>query len=260
MIVVEHLSKQFFDLRRGHVTAVNDISFRCAQGEVVGLLGPNGAGKTTTLRILSTILKPSSGVARIDGIQVDQAPEEVRRRIGYMSASTQLYDRMTAWELVSFFGSLYDLEGERLTQRMEAVFDWLGMNDFRDVPVAKMSTGMKQKVSIARAVVHDPPVLILDEPTSNLDILVARALVERIEELANQGKTILLSSHTMAMIERLCHRVIILYKGMILESGPLKELKARYKAASLDDLFFDLIDQCDARATPSAMTAADALT
>ena len=246
MIVVEHLSKRFYDLRRGQVTAVNDISFRCERGEVVGLLGPNGAGKTTTLRVLATILKPTSGLAAIDGFRVDQAPEQARRRIGYMSASTQLYDRMTAWELVSFFGSLYDLEGETLAQRMNAVFEWLDMNDFRDVLVAKMSTGMKQKVSIARAVIHDPPVLILDEPTSNLDILVARALVNRIEELADQGKTVLLSSHTMGVIERLCTQVIILYKGVIQEAGPLEELKTRHEASSLENLFFDLIDRADA--------------
>ena len=136
-----------------------------------------------------------------------------------MSASTGIYDRMTAWELVEYFGQLYGLTAERLRERMETIFDWLQMNDFRDVLGSKMSTGMKQKVSIARTIVHDPPVLIFDEPTSGLDVLVARAVLQKIAELRDQGKTIVFSTHSMHEVEKLCSRVAIIHKGRVQAEG-----------------------------------------
>ena len=193
MIHVEHLSKSFLDYRRGWVPAVSDVSFDCEPGAVFGLLGPNGAGKTTTLRILSTVLHPTGGKAVVAGYDVVTEPAMVRANIGYMSASTGIYDRMSAWELVEYFGQLYGMNRDHLRERMETVFDWLQMNDFRDVLGSKMSTGMKQKVSIARTIVHDPPVLIFDEPTSGLDIMVARVVLQKIAELRDLGKTILFS-------------------------------------------------------------------
>src|SRR5262245_49965643 len=183
VIEVSRLGKSFLDYRRGWVPAVRDVGFTCRPGDIFGLLAPNGAGKTTTLRMLSTVLKPTTGTARVAGFDVVAEPEQVRAHIGYMSASTGIYDRMTAWELVEYFGRLYRLGGEPLRERMEAVFDWLQMNDFRDTLGSKMSTGMRQKVSIARTVVHDPPVLVFDEPTAGLDILVARAVLENIEQI-----------------------------------------------------------------------------
>src|SRR5439155_17566222 len=182
MIQVENLAKSFRDLRRGQVLAVDHISFEARPGEIFGLLGPNGAGKTTAMRILCTVLQPSGGSARIAGYDVATQAGEVRRHIGFMSANTALYDRMSAWELVEYFGRLYGLEGEPLRRRMEELFTTLQMNDFRDVLCAKLSTGMRQKVSIARAVVHDPPVLVFDEPTLGLDVLVARAGLQAIEQ------------------------------------------------------------------------------
>src|SRR5207302_8130782 len=172
MIHVENLTKSFRDLRRGQVVAVDGVSFDVQPGEIFGLLGPNGAGKTTIMRILCTVLKPTGGRATLAGYDVATQAAQVRQNIGFMSANTAIYDRMTAWELVSYFGRLYSLTEERLRERLETVFATLQMNDFRDLLGAKMSTGMRQKVSIARAIVHDPPVLIFDEPTAGLDVLV----------------------------------------------------------------------------------------
>src|SRR5207245_5931277 len=169
MIHVNNLVKSFHDLRRSQVLAVDHISFEARPGEVFGLLGPNGAGKTTAMRILCTVLKPTSGTASIAGFDVVAQASEVRRNIGFLSMNTGIYDRMTAWELVEYFGRLYGMEREALRGRMERIFGWLQMDDFRDVLGSKMSTRMRQKVSIARAIVHDPPLLIVDEPTSGLD-------------------------------------------------------------------------------------------
>lgn len=241
MIHVDNLTKSFRDLRRGQVLAVDGISFDAQPGEIFGLLGPNGAGKTTTMRILCTVLKPTSGSATISGHDVATQPELVRQHIGFLSASTAIYDRMTAWELVEYFARLYGLEGERLQKRMEEVFASLKMNDFRDVLGAKMSTGMRQKVSIARTIIHDPPVLIFDEPTAGLDVLVARAVLENIMELRGQGKCILFSTHIMREVEKLCDRVAIMHRGQIRACGTLPELRDRFGENDLEELFFRLV-------------------
>lgn len=241
MIQVRNLVKAFRDLRRGTVRAVDDISFEAGPGEIVGLLGPNGAGKTTTMRILCTVLKPTSGTASIAGHDVVEEPHLVRQHIGFMSMSTAIYDRMTAWELVEYFGRLYGLEEDRLQQRLEEVFDTLQMQDFRDRLGAKMSTGMRQKVSIARAIVHDPPVLIFDEPTASLDILVSRAVLENIERLRGMGKCILFSTHIMREVERLCDRVAIVSRGKIQACGTLEQLREEHKQPDLEELFYQLV-------------------
>src|SRR5262245_9837609 len=241
MIHVEHLTKSFRDLRRGTVRAVDDISFDAVPGEVFGLLGPNGAGKTTTLRMLCTVLKPTSGVALIAGFDVSTQPERVRENIGFLSANTAIYDRMSAWEMVEYFGKLYALDGDRLSQRMEHVFESLQMNDFRDVLGGKMSTGMRQKVSIARAIIHDPPVLTFDEPTLGLDVLVARAVLENVERLREQGKCIIYSTHAMREVEKLCRRVAIISQGRILANGLLDDLRQKHGEQDLEELFFQLV-------------------
>ena len=241
MIHVENLTKSFRDLRRGQVLAVDHLSFDAIPGEVFGLLGPNGAGKTTTMRILCTVLKPTGGAATLAGFDVATQPSEVRQNIGFLSASTAIYDRMTAWEMVEFFGKLYGLTPERLRERMETVFATLRMNDFRDVLGAKMSTGMRQKVSIGRAIVHDPPVMIFDEPTLGLDVLVARAVLENIERLRDAGKCILYSTHIMREVEKLCDRVAIVSKGKIQAAGTLEELRDRHGQHDLEELFFQLV-------------------
>ncbi|MEO6810788.1 MAG: ATP-binding cassette domain-containing protein [Isosphaeraceae bacterium] len=248
MIQVESLSKSFLDYRHGWVSAVTDVSFVCQPGSVFGLLGPNGAGKTTTLRMLSTVLRPTGGRANVAGFDVETQPEQVRANIGYMSASTGIYDRMTAWELVAYFGGLYGLTRARLVERMETIFGWLQMNDFRDLLCSKMSTGMKQKVSIARTIVHDPPVLIFDEPTSGLDVLVARVVLQKIAELRDQGKTILFSTHSMSEVEKLCDRVAIIHKGRLQADGAPAALLEHYNQPDLEELFFHLVERADAEA------------
>jgi sodium transport system ATP-binding protein len=241
MIHVENLTKGFRDLRRGQVMAVDHISFDVKPGEVFGLLGPNGAGKTTTMRILCTVLKPTTGTVQLAGYDVVKQPGQVRQNIGFLSASTAVYDRMTAWELVEYFARLYGLAGERLQARMEEVFTTLRMNEFRDVLGAKMSTGMRQKVSIARAIVHDPPILIFDEPTLGLDVLVARAVLDSIARLRELGKCIVYSTHIMREVEKLCDRVAIVSRGKILATGTLEQLREQHGQQDLEELFFALV-------------------
>lgn len=245
VIRVEGLGKRFLDYQRGWVSAIADISFACEPGEIFGLLGPNGAGKTTTLRILSTVLRPTSGRAIVGGHDVLADPAAVRSSIGYMSASTGIYDRMSAWELVEYFGQLYGLSRDHLRERMETIFDWLKMNDFRDVLGAKMSTGMKQKVSIARTIIHDPPVLIFDEPTSGLDVLVARVVLQKILELRDLGKTIVFSTHSMHEVQKLCSRVAIIHKGRVQAEGTLDGLLERFDQPDLEELFFYLVERAE---------------
>jgi sodium transport system ATP-binding protein len=241
MIEARNLSKVYDDLHRGPFIALDSLSFKADKGEVYGLLGPNGAGKTTALRILSTVLQPTSGTALINGYDVRTQPTLVRQTIGFMSANTAVYDRMTAWEMVEYFGRLYGMEEARLRERMEVLFDRLQMREIRDVLGAKMSTGMKQKVSIARAIVHDPPVLIFDEATNGLDVLVARSLLEAVAELRAQGKCIVFSTHIMREAERLCDRIAIVHRGKLLAEGTIDELRERYHHPDLEEIFFDLI-------------------
>ena len=245
MVEVENLKKVYSDLAKGEFVALAGISFRAHPGEIFGLLGPNGAGKTTALRILSTVLRPSSGTVRINGFDVITHPAEVRCSIGFVSNNTAIYDRMTAWEMVEYFGKLYDIPADRLKERMEMIFQQLAMGDIRDCPGAKMSTGMKQKVSIARAMVHDPPVLIFDEASVGLDVMVARSLLKIISGLRDEGKCIIFSTHIMREVERICDRVAILYRGCILDEGTLVELSERHQQNDFEELFFELLSNYD---------------
>ena len=242
MIRVRDLSKSFDDLKRGRVTALDRVSFDVRPGEIYGLLGPNGAGKTTCLRILSTVLRPTGGIAEVAGHDVATQPAKVRAHIGFMSNNTGLYDRMTGWELVEHFGRLYGMDEDRLRERLETVFTELQMNEIRDLLCSKMSTGMKQKVSIARTIIHDPPVLIFDEPTSGLDVLVARNVLKAIATLRDLGKCVIFSTHIMREVEKLCDRVAIIHRGRILAEGTLPELAARYDEPDVEELFFRLIN------------------
>mgnify|MGYP000896165768 CR=1 FL=1 len=245
MIRVHALTKHYADLRRGKLVALGGISFQAAPGQIYGLLGPNGAGKTTALRIISTVLRASGGSATINGYDVTTQADQVRRQIGFMSANTAVYDRMTAWEMVEYFGRLHGIPEAPLHQRMEELFQRLQMNDIRDLLGAKMSTGMRQKVSIARAIVHDPPVLIFDEATAGLDVLVARALLNTVAELRDHGKCILFSTHIMREAEKLCDRLAIIHRGRILAEGPLEQLRAEHGERDLEELFFQLISRHD---------------
>jgi sodium transport system ATP-binding protein len=247
VIHVEHLSKYFSDFRRGNIVALEDVSFDVRPGEIFGLLGPNGAGKTTCLRILSTVLTPSDGIATVAGYDVRTQAANVRAHIGFMSGNTGIYDRMTAWELVEYFGRLYGMEEPFLSKRLDEIFTTLQMQEFRDVLGSKMSTGMKQKVSIARTLIHNPPVLIFDEPTSGLDVLVARAVLDAIASLRNQGKCVIYSTHIMREVEKICDRVAIIHKGRILDAGTPAGLVERSGLCDFEELFFDLISRADER-------------
>ncbi len=245
MIHVRDLTKEYADLRRGRFVALGGVSFDARSGEIYGLLGPNGAGKTTTLRILSTVLMPTSGSATLNGYDVVRQSSHARHQIGFVSANTAVYDRMSAWEMVEYFGRLHRIPGDTLRARMERLFGRLQMDDIRDLLGAKMSTGMKQKVSIARALVHDPPILIFDEATAGLDVLVARALLNTVSELRDQGKCILFSTHIMREAEKLCDRIAILHRGTILAEGTLDDLRELHHQPDLEELFFQLISRYD---------------
>src|SRR5437868_5939899 len=236
MIEARSLTKAYSDLVRGEFLALSGVTFSAAPGQIYGLLGPNGAGKTTALRILSTVLQPTRGTAIVGGFDVVTQPEMVRHQIGFVSTNTAVYDRMTAWEMVEYFGRLYGIAREPLRERMEDIFTRLSMNDIRDRVGAKMSTGMKQKVSIARAIVHDPPVLIFDEATVGLDVLVARALLKIVVQLREQGKCVIFSTHIMREAERLCDRLAIVHRGHILAEGTLGELCDRHREDDLEEL------------------------
>jgi sodium transport system ATP-binding protein len=242
MIEARHLVKRFRDKKRGTVCAVDGVSFSCRPGEIYGLLGANGAGKTTTLRMLATILAPSEGTAIVAGFDVTKEPQKVRAHVGFLSAATALYGRLSAQEMVEYFGRLHGLEERTLQRRIDEIFERLEMNDFRDRRCDKLSTGMKQKVSIARTLVHDPSVMIFDEPTLGLDVMAARTIVAFIRECRESGKTVVFSTHVMSEVEKLCDHIGIIHDGKLLTEGTLPELRARYGIQDLEDLFVKVVE------------------
>jgi sodium transport system ATP-binding protein len=242
MIEARQLVKRFHDKKRGDVCAVNGVSFSCRPGEVYGLLGANGAGKTTVLRILATILAPTEGTAVVAGFDVAKDPQSVRARVGFLSAATALYGRLSAQEMVEYFGRLHGLDEPTLRLRIDQIFTRLEMNGFRDRRCDRLSTGIKQKVSIARTLVHDPPVMIFDEPTVGLDVMAARTIVAFIRECRENGKTVVFSTHVMSEVEKLCDRVGIIHRGALLAEGTLPELRARHGIQDLEELFVKVIE------------------
>ncbi len=237
MIEAQDLTK-VFATRKGEIRAVDGLSFSCSMGEIFGLLGPNGAGKTTTLRMLATILTPTSGSATVAGFDTRLAPGQVRERIGFLATETGLYDRFTARETLRFFGRINKIPQEEIDRRSSEIFTMLDLHPLADRRVGTFSTGEKQKLSLARCILHDPPVLILDEPTYGLDVMAARAVLEAIRRLREQGRTILLSTHIMRVAEKLCDRIGILYGGHLLALGALSELQQRFSGQDLEDVFF----------------------
>ena len=241
MIEVRNLSKRFQDKKRGEIRAVDSINFCCRPGQIYGLLGANGAGKTTTLRMLATILEPSDGTALVCGFDVVEEPEKVRARVGFLSTATALYPRLTAREMVQYFGRLNGLDNCTLNKRVDDIFDRLDMNGFRDRRCDKLSTGMKQKTSIARTLVHDPPVMIFDEPTLGLDIMTARTITSFIRECRDLGKTVVFSTHIMSEVEKLCDVIGIIQDGKLLAEGALPELREKYKEDDLEEIFVKVV-------------------
>jgi len=236
-VEAQGLSKNFFDQSRGEVKAVQEVNFECRGSEIFGLLGANGAGKTTTLRMISTVLQPTAGTARVLGHDVVSDPVEVRRNLGFYSASTALYPRLTARETLTLFARVNMYPAERTRSRVEEMIERFGLGDYAGARIEKLSSGMKQKVSIARTVVHDPPVLIFDEPTVGLDVLNALDLQKAIQELREDGKAILFSTHIMSEAERLCDRIAIIDKGRIRACDDLEGLRAATSRHYLEDIF-----------------------
>lgn len=241
MIEARGLSKRFHDKKRGEVRAVDNVTFTARPGQIYGLLGANGAGKTTTLRMLATILEPSDGTAVVDGHDVIEAPERVRACVGFLSGGTALYPRLTAQEMVEYFGRLNGLDEATLKKRIDSIFDRLDMNEFRDRRCDKLSTGMKQKTSIARTLVHDPPVMIFDEPTSGLDVMTARTIIGFIRECRDRGKTVIFSTHVMSEVEKLCDTIGIIQSGKLLTEGTLSQLRERHGEKDLEEIFVKVV-------------------
>jgi len=240
-VEILRLRKTFYDESRGEVNAVDGLDFACYPGEVFGLLGANGAGKTTTLRVLSTVLRPTGGTARIMGHDVVKEPEAVRENLGFYSASTALYPRLTARETLEFFARINRYPPEAVPDRVEELVERFGIREYQNARVEKLSSGMKQKVSIARTIAHDPPVLIFDEPTVGLDVLNALEMVKVIRELREEGKTIVFSSHIMSEVEKLCDRIAIVHRGRLLALGTLDALRARTGKHYLEDIFVHFV-------------------
>ena len=220
--------------------AVNDLSFTAYKGEIFGLLGPNGAGKTTTLRMLATLIKPDSGNAFIDGKSIITEEKEVRRKIGFLTSELKLEDFFTPNYLFGFFSELYGVDTTVAAQRKQSLFSKFGIDRFAEVKLANLSTGMKQKVSLVISIVHDPDLIIFDEPTNGLDVLTAKVVTDFLEELRAEGKTIILSTHIFSLVEKLCDRVGIIINGKLTALDTLSNITAE---KNLEDTFFELYEK-----------------
>ncbi len=237
MLEIKGLSKRFKS-----VNVVDKLSFTVNEGEIVGLLGENGAGKTTTLRMISTMLKPTEGSVVVNGYDVIKQPDKVRNEIGILfGGDVGIYDRLTAKENIQYFGRLYGMTDDEINNRIEELSKDLDMKEYIDRRAGKFSRGMKQKVSIARTIVHSPKVMLFDEPSTGLDVSAARVIHDFIIKCKGENKTILLSSHSMREVEKLCDRVVIINKGKLVEQGTVNELKTRYKNEDLEEVFVGLI-------------------
>lgn len=218
-------------------TAVKELSFSAYEGEIFGLLGPNGAGKTTTLRMLATLIKPDSGDALIDGSSIVTAPNDVRSKIGFLTSELKLEDFFTPDFLFDFFSDLHKVPDDVKKKRKEELFSKFGIDKFAEVKVANLSTGMKQKVSLVIAIVHDPDIIIFDEPTNGLDVITAKVVTDFLLELKQRGKTIIVSTHIFSLIEKICDRVGIIIDGQMIVCDTLENVA---KEKSLEDVFFDI--------------------
>jgi len=232
MIQVQELSKSF-----GEVKAVQNVSFSAPDGQITGLLGPNGAGKSTTLRMLYTLLKPDNGTAKVDGFDVRQSPLEVQRRIGVLADARGLYPRLTTRENIRYYGRLHGLDGEELERQIDSLLILLDMKPIADRRTDGFSTGEKLKVAIARALVHDPKNVLLDEPTNGLDVMSTRAMRQFIQRLREDGKCVLFTSHIMQEVAALCDHIVIISKGEVTANGSPDGLRRQTGQENLEDAF-----------------------
>ena len=221
---------------------VNNISFNCQPGRIYSLLGPNGAGKTTTLRMMATILKPTGGTIKINGYDVVQEGVKVRSSIGFLTGSTGLYQRLTPNELTKYFADLYGVKKDVYERRKNELYSLLGMHDFAKKRIGQLSTGMRQKVSIARTMIHDPDVVIFDEPTSGLDVITAENIVNLIRNCKDDGKTVIFSSHIMSEVDLLCDDLAIIHKGDLIYSSTMEEFREQMKSKNLTEEFIRIVN------------------
>ena len=223
--------------------AVQDVSFNCQPGRVFSLLGPNGAGKTTTLRMIATILTPTTGSIVVNGYDTLKEPENARKSMGFLTGSTGLYERLTPNEIVAYFGELYGVSKSDFEERKEHLFTLLDMHDFQNKRIGRLSTGMRQKVSIARTMIHDPQVVIFDEPTSGLDVITAENIIKLIDNCRTQGKTVIFSSHIMSEVDLLCDDLAIIHKGEILFNDTMESFRKQMQAPNLTAEFIRIVQQ-----------------
>jgi ABC-type multidrug transport system ATPase subunit len=245
VIEARALTKRFPSPDGREKVAVDHVSFAAPPGEIYGLLGPNGAGKTTTLRMISGLLRPSEGQVLIGGVDVTAEPEVVKRQIGYLTANTGLYARLTPREMLEYFATLYALPAETAAARIDQLVDWLDMRDFLNLRCGALSTGQRQRTSIARALIADPPVLILDEPTLGLDVLSNRLILSFIRSQAEAGKTVILSTHALDEIETLCARIGLIHNGRLVADDTLAGLQEATGRERLSEVFLSLIGATD---------------
>lgn len=249
MIVVKNLIKEFRLSKKQRkemgddfkdikiLRAVDNISFECQPGRIFGLLGPNGAGKTTTLRMIATMLKPTSGSINVSSYDTVDNGQEVRSRIGFMTGQTALYDRLTPVEMVKYIADLHGMNNKKFQKRKNKIFSLLDMEGFADRRIARLSTGMKQKTSIARTIIHDPDVMIFDEPTSGLDVMASRAIVELIKSCREEGKTVIFSTHRMGEVNQVCDDIAMIYKGKLCYNNTLDQFKAEMTQSTFEEEF-----------------------
>jgi sodium transport system ATP-binding protein len=253
MITVEHLTKTFNVSRqqrremgpgfRGKtIDAVRDIGFTCRPGRVFTLLGPNGAGKTTTLRLIATMLRPTSGTITIGGIDVAKNPVEARRRMGFLTGNTGLYDRLTPDEIVKFYADLHGMTAQAYRQRRDEIYTMLGIHEFAGRRVGKLSSGMKQKVSIARTIIHDPEVVVFDEPTAALDVVTSRSIIRMIKDCRTQNKTVIFSTHRMGEVSLLSDDLAVIHRGSLIFNGSFKDFQNQMQTPSVEDEFVRLVE------------------
>ncbi|SSC12032.1 ATP-binding transport protein NatA [Mesotoga infera] len=242
MVEISSIEKTF-ESRKKKVKAVDGVSFKAQPGRIYGLLGPNGAGKTTTLRIIATLLKPDSGKAQVMGFDSVKDATQVRKRIGFLTSDMKLSGNLTPRELLQFFGELNHMQNGDIKKAIREMAEYLDMGEFLDKQVGKLSSGMKQKAAMAVSLIHNPEVIIFDEPTNGLDILTARTVTEFLKDYRRQGKTIIISTHIMAVAEKLCDNVGIIFKGRLVENDSLEGLYGKFNEDNLEDLFFKVAER-----------------
>lgn len=233
-------------IKQDHINVLDKLSISCKPGRIFSLLGPNGAGKTTTLRIIATILKPTSGKVRVCGIDLGENPAEARARMGFLTGTTGLYERLTPNEIIRYFGELHGMEKKTIDNRKEQLFDLLDMHDFAHKRIGKLSSGMRQKVSICRTMIHDPDVVVFDEPTSGLDVITARHIIDLIRDCKAQQKTVIFSSHIMSEVDLLCDDLAIIHKGKLYFNDTMESFRAQMQTPNLTEEFIHIVQSGEA--------------